>query len=94
MAYFSTWRLHGNRVFKTQFISLINKNKSERNHQNIKEEPKEKRKKKKKTRNRKREKIEIGVGGFRSASDHRVRPRQTQAAREPQAACDPILGLA
>ena len=46
MAYFFTWRLHGNRVSKTRFISLINKIKSERNHQNIKEEPRKKKKKK------------------------------------------------
>ena len=44
MAYFFTWRLHGNRVSKTRFISLINKIKSERNHQNIKEEPRKKKK--------------------------------------------------
>ena len=57
MAYFSTWRLHENRVSKTRFISLINKIKSERNHQNIIEEPRGK--KKKNPRNRKGEKIEI-----------------------------------
>ena len=45
VAYFSTWRLHGNRVFKTRFISFINKIKSERNHQNIREEPRKKKKK-------------------------------------------------
>ena len=41
---FFMWRPHGNRVSKTRFITLINKNKSEKNHQNIRE-----RKKKKKT---------------------------------------------
>ena len=44
MAYFSTWWLHGNRVSKTRFLSLIHMNRSERKHQNIREEPRKKKK--------------------------------------------------
>ena len=81
MAYFSMWWLHGNQVSKTRFISLINKNKSKRNHQNIREEPREKRKKKKKknpeTERERRSRSEL------VALDHRTRPRQTQATRNP-----------
>ena len=36
VAYFSTWRPHGNRVSKTRFITLIN---IEKNPEHIKEEP-------------------------------------------------------
>ena len=92
MAYFSTWRLHGNRVSKTRFISLINKNKLERNHQNIREN-----KKKQKGREDWDRRSEL------VALDHRAQPRQTQATRDPGLRLarlgrlrprDPGLGLA
>ena len=38
MAYFSIWRPHGNRVYKTRFITLIN---IEKNLEHIREEPRE-----------------------------------------------------
>ena len=68
MAYFSTWWLHGNRVSKTQFITLIKKNKSD---QNIRGQPEKKKTQKQKKERRLRsekkkttrtsEKMEIGV---------------------------------
>ena len=70
---------HGNRVFKTRFITLINKNKLEETPEHQRERERER--EREKNRNRKREKIEIGVGGFRLASEH---------GREPQAACDQV----
>ena len=80
----------GNRVLETRFISLINKNKSERNHQNIREEPREKRKKKKKTEieRERRSRSEL------VALNHSARPRQTQAVRDLGLglACDLSLG--
>ena len=47
MAYFSTWRPHGNRVSKTRFITLIN----------VREEPREREREREKKK-KKREKIE------------------------------------
>ena len=50
MAYFSMWRLHGNRVSKTRFITLIvyNPYNAVKNpEQNIREEPREKKEKEK-----------------------------------------------
>ena len=84
------WQLHGNRVLETWFITLINKNKLERNHQNIREEPREKKKKNKKQtkkkkkqtnkQNKKKQKPETErERRLRSKSDR----LQTQAVRDP-----------
>ena len=87
VAYFSTWQLHGNRVSKTRFITLINKMKSD---QNIRGQPE-----KKKTQKQKRERR--WDRGEKKPPEHRRRWRSkkknhqnlgrcaTQAAREPQA---------
>ena len=56
-------------------------NKSERNHQNNREEPRREKKKKKKKKKKGRKEQD-----WRSelvASNHRARPRQTQATRDP-----------
>ena len=49
VAYFSTWQPHENRVFGTQFISLINKRVHKQNISDKRRRQKEKKKKKKKT---------------------------------------------
>ena len=81
------WQLHGNRVLETWFITLINKNKLERNHQNIREEPREKKNKQKANKknkqtnkqNKKKQKPETErERRLRSKSDR----LQTQAVRD------------
>ena len=91
MAYFSTWQLHGNRVSKTRFITLINKMKSD---QNIRGQPE-----KKKTQKQKRERR--WDRGEKKPPEHRRRWRSekknhqnlgrrlTQAAREPRPRASP-----
>ena len=80
------WQLHGNRVLETWFITLINKNKLERNHQNIREEPREKKNKQKankktnkQTKQKKQKPETERERRLRSKSDR----LQTQAVRDP-----------
>ena len=93
VAYFSTWQLHGNRVSKTRFITLINKMKSDQNirgqpekKKNPKTEKREKMRSGRKKTTRTSEKMEIGEK--KSPEPRPVRdPSRTRApgSRRPRA---------
>ena len=90
---FSMWWSHRNQVSKTRFITLISKNTAEKNHQNIREEPREKKKKLETKRERRSRSKWVALGRLQTTvrNPGRPPPRETQAALVRWALSLPLL---